>query len=195
VETCVQRYDVTTWFCKSNAWDCVACSFLVCCASVLVCLCACSGVRFFKNSFQLILRYAMHGAAKHEAMTGDKRSKDAFFDGFMNKTIKLTTKKKLLEAYGTAFVCQDGNCKVCNSYHDGEPLKCRTCHGQVRPKEPSQQEVCQFHKSFQCLEQAGWDQDGKVICCYSCDEFFLSFVKSIVFLAKGTGQVYDRRRI
>ncbi len=76
----------------------------------------------------------MFGAAKHEVsgafpffpalglfsfrlcgwlqtMTGDKRSKDAFFDGFMNKTIKLQTKKKLLAAYGPAFVCQDGNCR------------------------------------------------------------------------------------
>ncbi len=81
---------------------------------------------------QEILRYAMFGAAKHEVsgpfrfflvvwcfcshvcaktMTGDKRHKDAFFDGFMNKTIKLQTKKKLLAAYGPAFVCQDGNCR------------------------------------------------------------------------------------
>ncbi len=44
-------------------------------------------------------------------MTGNKRAKDAFFDGFMNKTIKLQTKKKLLAAYGPAFVCQDGNCR------------------------------------------------------------------------------------
>jgi hypothetical protein len=110
----------------------------------------------------LILRYAMHGAAQHERMPGDNmRAKDAFFDSMMSKTLKLQTKKKLLEAYGQAFVCQDGNCKVCNAYRDGEPLKCRTCHGQVRPKEPSQQEVCQFHKSYECLDMPGWNEDGK----------------------------------
>lgn len=61
-----------------------------------------------------ILHYALKGAHQHEQMTSDKRSKDAFFDGIMAKTLKLQTKKQLLAAYGPSFVCQDGGCKVCN---------------------------------------------------------------------------------
>lgn len=108
-----------------------------------------------------ILQYAMHGAAKFEQMTSNKRDKDAFFDGMMAKTLKLQTKSKMIKAYGPSYVCQDANCKICNSYRDGEPIKCRTCHGQVRPKEPSQQEVCQFHKSYECLEKPSFNADAK----------------------------------
>lgn len=83
----------------------------------------------------------------------NQRSKDAFFDSIMSQTMKLQTKSKLLKAYGPAFVCQDGNCLVCNTYRDGEAVACRSCHSRLRPKEPSQHEVCQFHKSPLCLKE------------------------------------------
>lgn len=46
-------------------------------------------------------------------------------------------------------------------YRDGAPLPCRTCHGRMRPREPSQQEVCQFHRSPACLALPGFDVHGK----------------------------------
>lgn len=70
----------------------------------------------FATMAEEALHFAYRGAREYEGMTGDPRTRDAFFDGLLSTSLKLQTKTHLLRAYGSAFVCQDGNCTVCSWY-------------------------------------------------------------------------------
>jgi hypothetical protein len=42
----------------------------------------------------------------------------------------------------------------------------------VRPKDPSQQDICQFHKSFECISQPSFDVHGKPPDTFVADDVY-----------------------